>query len=179
MTSWLIPSIFVKAIWTKHWKYVCQKRKWLIALMKIEGRSSLRSKTFYARENCQPGHGNPWKFKATCQLFVFITSMPQIRFLGFSQRTRIFFHNYILAIKWVEDCSWAFPIQYADNDTVYLPPAKQCRRLHAGLWHVYAKTLDKGISTPSPLMLIKKTYVNSMVGNSERHHTVGAADKST
>lgn len=90
-----------------------------------------------------------------------------------------FLHNYILAIKQVEDCSWAFPLQYVDNDTLYLPPVKQCRRVHAALQNVYAETLDKSRSTPSPLLLVKQMYINNMVGNSERYQIVVATEQST
>lgn len=41
--------------------------------------------------NGLPVHETPWKFKTTCQLFVFMASLSQIYFLGFSQRARIFF----------------------------------------------------------------------------------------
>lgn len=62
-----------------------------MALLKIEGSHSLGSKTFHPCENCLSVHKNPWKVKATCQLFVFMASLSQIGFLEFSQRPRIFF----------------------------------------------------------------------------------------
>lgn len=70
-----------------------------------------------------------------------------------------------------------FPIQYNDDCTVYLPLAKQRREVHAALQNVDAKTLDKSKSTASPLLLIKHTHINSMLGNFEKYGIVGTMDK--
>lgn len=130
-----------------------------------------------------------WKLPASTRESMKIQSnMPTFCFHGKSvsnifplvfTKSKNFLHNYMLAIRWVEDCSWAFLIQYTDSDTVYLPPAKLCRRVHAAFQNVYAKILDKSKSTPCPLLLIKQIYINSMAGNSEKYCIVGAADRNT
>lgn len=72
-----------------------------------------------------------------------------------------------------------FPIQYNDDPTVYLPPTKQWRGVHATLQNVSAKALDKSKCTASPLFLIKHTYINSMLGNFEKYGIVGTMDRNT
>lgn len=133
MTSWLVVSILITENWTKHFykNTFGKKRKWFIALLKIEGSHSLRSKCFYPCENCMPAHENPWKFEETCQLFVWQAFLKRIP-LAFhkEQDFFFFFHRCIMAIKWTEDCSWALPRPYTDINRLF----SACKGMQESSW---------------------------------------------
>lgn len=165
VTSWLIPSIFL-------WKQYDQNISMEIPLAENKMGYCItenRRKSFSKIKDllCL------WKLPGSIWESMKIESnMPTSCLYGKSvsnifpwvlTKSKNFLHNYMLASKRVEDCSWALCIgcQIMAQSIFSTSKVKQ----ESSLWSpkCLRKSLDK--TTPGPLLLIKQTYCNSVLVN--------------